>query len=71
MQVVLPTMTFDHSLILYRQVENVEIFLARNAHTKRRRLRLSSREKVIVTGDALHGWTPLHGNRLSFDGSPR
>src|SRR6266852_2834263 len=33
MQVVLPTMTFDHSLILHRKSRTVEIFWLGNAHT--------------------------------------
>jgi cyclase len=67
MQVVLPTMTFDHSLILHRQSRTVEIFWLGNAHTNGDIFVYLPREKVIVTGDALHGWTPYMGDSYPFD----
>ena len=67
MQVVLPTMTFDHSLILHRKSRTVEIFWLGNAHTNGDIFVYLPREKVIVTGDALHGWTPYMGDSYPFD----
>ena len=66
-QVVLPTMTFDHSLILHRKSRTVEIFWLGNAHTNGDIFVYLPREKVIVTGDALHGWTPYMGDSYPFD----
>ena len=67
MHVVLPTMTFDHSLILHRKSRTVEIFWLGNAHTNGDVFVYLPREKVLVTGDALHGWTPYMGDSYPFD----
>src|SRR5258705_2359830 len=67
MQVVLPTMTFDHSLILHRKSRTVEILWLGNAHTNGDVFVYLPREKVLVTGDALHGWTPYMGDSYPFD----
>src|SRR5439155_3487468 len=69
MQVVLPTMTFDHSLILHRKSRTVEIFWLGNAHTNGDIFVYLPREKVIVTGDALHGCTHYMGDSHPFDRS--
>lgn len=67
MQVTLPTMTFDHSLILHRPPKTVEILWLGNAHTNGDVFVYLPREKVLVTGDALHGWTPYMGDSYPFD----
>ena len=67
MQVTLPTMTFDRSLILYRNARTVEIFWLGNAHTNGDVWVYLPKEKVLVTGDALHGWTPFMGDSYPFD----
>ena len=56
--VTLPSVTFDHSLILHRPSKTVEILWLGNAHTNGDVFVYLPREKVLVTGDALHGWTP-------------
>jgi len=67
MQVVLPTMTFDHSLILHRKSRTVEMFWLGNAHTNGDVFVYLPKEKVLVTGDALHGWTPFMADSYPFD----
>jgi cyclase len=67
MQVTLPTVTFDHSLILHRPSKTVEILWLGNAHTNGDVFVYLPREKVLVTGDALHGWTPYMGDSYPFD----
>ena len=67
MQVTLPTMTFDRSLILHRPSKTVEILWLGNAHTNGDVFVYLPREKVLVTGDALHGWTPYMGDSYPFD----
>ena len=67
MQVTLPTMTFDHSLILHRPSKTVEILWLGNAHTNGDVFVYLPREKVLVTGDALHGWTPYMGDSYPYD----
>jgi glyoxylase-like metal-dependent hydrolase (beta-lactamase superfamily II) len=67
MQVTLPTMTFDRSLILHRPSKTVEILWLGNAHTNGDVFVYLPQEKVLVTGDALHGWTPYMGDSYPFD----
>jgi cyclase len=67
MQVTLPTVTFDHSLILYRPSKTVEILWLGNAHTNGDVFVYLPLEKVLVTGDALHGWTPYMGDSYPYD----
>ena len=63
----LPSVTFDHSLILHRPSKTVEILWLGNAHTNGDVFVYLPREKVLVTGDALHGWTPYMGDSYPFD----
>jgi len=65
--VTLPSVTFDHSLILHRPSKTVEILWLGNAHTNGDVFVYLPREKVLVTGDALHGWTPYMGDSYPFD----
>jgi cyclase len=67
MQVTLPTMTFDRSLILRRGPRTVEILWLGRAHTDGDVFVYLPNEKVIVTGDALHGWTPFMGDSYPYD----
>src|SRR3977135_1867372 len=67
MQVTLPTMTFDRSLILRRGPRTVEILWLGRAHTDGDVFVFLPNEKVIVTGDALHGWTPYMGDSYPYD----
>jgi cyclase len=67
MQVTLPTVTFDRSLILHRPSKTVEILWLGNAHTNGDVFVYLPREKVLATGDALHGWTPYMGDSYPFD----
>jgi cyclase len=67
MQVTLPTITFDHSLILHRKSRTVEMFWLGNAHTNGDVFVYLPKERVLVTGDALHGWTPFMADSYPFD----
>jgi cyclase len=67
MQVTLPTLTFDHSLILRRKSRTVEMFWLGNAHTNGDVFVYLPKEKILVTGDALHGWTPFMGDSYPYD----
>ncbi|MBV9180751.1 MAG: MBL fold metallo-hydrolase [Acidobacteria bacterium] len=66
-QVTLPTMTFDRSLILHRGSRTVEILWLGRAHTDGDVFVYLPQEKVLVTGDALHGWTPFMGDSYPYD----
>jgi len=67
MQVTLPTMTFDRSLILRRAGRTVEILWLGRAHTDGDVFVYLPNEKVLVTGDALHGWTPFMGDSYPYE----
>src|SRR6266850_3580564 len=67
MQVTLPTMTFDRSLILRRGPRTVEVLWLGRAHTDGDVFVFLPNEKVIVTGDALLGWTPFMGDSYPYD----
>ena len=67
MQVTLPSMTFDRSLIIYRKSRTVQILWLGKAHTDGDVFVYLPREKVLVTGDALHGWTPYMGDSYPYD----
>ncbi|GAC1668097.1 MAG: MBL fold metallo-hydrolase [Candidatus Acidiferrum sp.] len=67
MQITLPTMTFDRSLILHRKSRTAEILWLGRAHTDGDVFVFLPKEKVLVTGDALHGWTPYMGDSYPYD----
>jgi cyclase len=67
MQIILPTMTFDRSLILHRKSRTVEILWLGRAHTDGDVFVFLPKEKVIASGDALHGWTPFMGDSYPYD----
>jgi len=63
----LPTTTFDRSLILHRNTKTVELLWLGKAHTDGDVFVYLPKEKVLVTGDALHGWTPYMGDSYPYD----
>jgi len=67
MQVTLPTMTFDRSLILRHGSRTVEILWLGRAHTDGDVFVFLPNEKFIATGDALHGWTPFMGDSYPYE----
>src|ERR1700716_1915108 len=67
MQITLPTMTFDRSLILHRKSRTIEILWLGRAHTDGDVFVFLPKEKVLVTGDALHAWTPFMGDSYPYD----
>ncbi len=67
MQVTLPTLTFDRSLIIHRPSRTVEILWLGKAHTDGDVFVYLPKEKVVASGDALHGWTPFMGDSYPYD----
>lgn len=67
MQATLPTLTFDRSLIIHRPSRTVEILWLGKAHTDGDVFVYLPKEKVIATGDALHGWTPFMNDGYPYD----
>jgi glyoxylase-like metal-dependent hydrolase (beta-lactamase superfamily II) len=67
MQVTLPTLTFDRSLVLYQKSRTVKLLWLGKGHTDGDVVVYLPKERVIVTGDALHGWTPYMGDSYPYD----
>jgi len=67
MQVTLPTLTFDRSLILHRAQRTVQILWLGRGHTDGDVWVFLPKERVLVCGDALHGWTPFMGDSYPYD----
>ncbi len=66
MQVVLPTLTFDKSLVLHKKGRSIYILFLGRGHTSGDAVVFLPKEKVVATGDLLHGWMPFMG-----DGFPK
>jgi len=64
---ILPSLTFDRSLIIHRSTRNVFILWLGKAHTDGDIFVYLPKEKFIATGDALHGWTPFMGDSYPYD----
>jgi len=67
MQVTLPTLTFDRSLILHQKTRTVEILYLGRAHTEGDVEVYLPKEKFIATGDMLQGWVPYMGDGYPYD----
>lgn len=66
-QITMPTMTVDSRLILHRDSRTVEILWLGRAHTDGDLFVFLPKEKVLATGDALHGWTPTMRDSYPYD----
>jgi glyoxylase-like metal-dependent hydrolase (beta-lactamase superfamily II) len=67
MQMALPTVTFDRSLILHGKSRTVQILWLGKAHTDGDVFVYLPGERFIATGDALHGWTPFMNDSYPQD----
>jgi glyoxylase-like metal-dependent hydrolase (beta-lactamase superfamily II) len=67
MRDVLPTLTFDRSLIIHRPSRSVHILWLGKAHTDGDVFVYLPKDKVIATGDALQGWLPYMGDGYPYD----
>jgi glyoxylase-like metal-dependent hydrolase (beta-lactamase superfamily II) len=67
MQVTLPSMTFDRSLVLHRKTRTVQILWLGKGHTDGDVVVYLPAEKVIATGDLLHGWMPYMADSHPYD----
>ncbi len=67
MQVTLPTLTFDRSLIIHDRLRTVEVLWLGKAHTDGDVFVYLPKEKVIASGDAIHGWVPWMGDGFPYD----
>ncbi len=58
-QLVLPDLTFDRSLILHRKGRDIYLLFLGRGHTSGDVVVYLPKEKVVATGDLLHGWLPF------------
>ena len=63
----LPTLTFDRELTLHEKSRSVEFICVGPAHSASDVVAYLPKEKVIITGDLLHGWTPYMGDSSPYD----
>jgi len=67
MQVTLPSLTFERSLVLYRKSRTVHILWLGRGHTDGDVVVYVPQDKVIMTGDLIHGWMPWMGDAHPYD----
>jgi glyoxylase-like metal-dependent hydrolase (beta-lactamase superfamily II) len=67
MQVALPSLTFDRSLIIHGKSRTVHMMWLGKAHTDGDIWIYLPKEKVLATGDALHTFTPFMNDGYPYD----
>ena len=63
----LPTMAFDRTMKLYRRDREIHLLYLGRAHTEGDVFVYLPKEKVVITGDAVIGWTPFMGDGYPAD----
>jgi glyoxylase-like metal-dependent hydrolase (beta-lactamase superfamily II) len=63
----LPTLVFERTMTLYRRDREIQLLHLGRAHTEGDVFVYLPREKVVVTGDAVIGWTPYMGDGYPED----
>jgi glyoxylase-like metal-dependent hydrolase (beta-lactamase superfamily II) len=63
----LPTMAFERTMKLYRRDREIHLLYLGRAHTEGDVFVYLPREKVVITGDAVIGWTPFMGDGFPED----
>src|SRR5678815_1068889 len=63
----LPTIAFERTMKLYRRDREIHLLHLGRAHTEGDVFVYLRREKVVITGDALIGWTPYMGDGYPED----
>ena len=66
LELTLPDLTFDKSLILHRSGRDIVLLFLGRGHTSGDVVVYLPKEKIVATGDLLHGWMPFMA-----DGYPR
>jgi glyoxylase-like metal-dependent hydrolase (beta-lactamase superfamily II) len=67
LQPALPTMVFEQTMKLYRRDREIHLLHLGRAHTEGDVFVFLPREKVVITGDAMIGWTPYMGDGYPED----
>jgi glyoxylase-like metal-dependent hydrolase (beta-lactamase superfamily II) len=63
----LPTIAFEQTLKLYRRDREIQLLHLGRAHTEGDVFVYLPKEKVVITGDAVIGWTPFMGDGYPED----
>ena len=63
----LPTIAFEHTMKLYRRDREIHLLHLGRAHTEGDVFVYLPKEKVVITGDAMIGWTPYMGDGYPED----
>ena len=63
----LPTMVFERTMTLYRRDREIHLLHLGRAHTEGDVFVHLPKEKVVITGDAVIGWTPYMGDGYPED----
>jgi glyoxylase-like metal-dependent hydrolase (beta-lactamase superfamily II) len=63
----LPTIAFEQTMKLYRRDREIHLLHLGRAHTEGDVFVYLPREKVVITGDAVIGWTPYMGDGYPED----
>ncbi len=62
LELTLPDLTFDKSLILHRSDRDVVLLFLGRGHTSGDVVAYLPKQRVVATGDLLHGWMPFMGD---------
>jgi cyclase len=67
LQPALPTIAFEQTMRLYRRDREIHLLHLGRAHTEGDVFVYLPKEKVVITGDAIIGWTPYMGDGYPED----
>ena len=67
LQPALPTIAFEQTMRLYRRDREIHLLHLGRAHTEGDVFVYLPKEKVVITGDAVIGWTPFMGDGYPED----
>jgi cyclase len=63
----LPTVAFERTMTLYRRDREIQLLHLGRAHTEGDVFVYLPKEKIVITGDAVIGWTPYMGDGYPED----
>ncbi len=67
LELTLPDLTFDKSLILHRKGRDIYLLFLGRGHTSGDVVVYLPKEKIVATGDLLHGWLPYMGDSFPLE----
>jgi glyoxylase-like metal-dependent hydrolase (beta-lactamase superfamily II) len=62
LELTLPDLTFDKSMILHRKDRDIYLLFLGRGHTSGDVVAYLPKQRVVATGDLLHGWMPFMGD---------